>query len=109
MLYVLGTFVLGAYHKLLGVVHVLGGDFGNLLRHCSREEEHLAIFGHMAQDVVYVVDKAHVEHLVGLVKNHGVYIVELHHATVYEVDESARCSHYHLHSSLKTAYLAFNA
>ena len=60
----------------------------------------------MREDVVDGVDKAHVEHLVGLVENHGVYVVEVYHAAVYQVDEASRRGHDNLDALAEGANLA---
>ena len=106
MAYVFGALVAGAYHNFDGVVHEPFGYFCNLGGHRCREEQHLALLGHMREDVVDGVDKAHVEHLVGLVENHGVYVVEVHHAAVYQVDEASRRGHDNLDALAEGANLA---
>ena len=63
----------------------------------------------MREYVVYRVDETHVEHLVGLVEDYGVYVVELHHTAVDKVDEAPRGGHYNLHALLQGAYLALYA
>ncbi len=63
----------------------------------------------MVEDFVDGVEEAHVEHLVSLVEYHGVYILEFHHPTVDEVDQSARGGHNHLRAALEGLYLALYA
>ena len=54
--------------------------------------------------------EAHVEHLVGFVEHHGVYLVELHHSAVDKVNQSAGCGDYNLHTAFaQGAYLALDA
>ena len=59
----------------------------------------------MAQYLFYVLQETHVEHLVGLVENHGMHVVQLHLAALYEVYEAARGGDYHLHAPAQGAYL----
>ena len=109
MAHVLGAFVAGAYHYLLGLVHEALGYLCHLVGHGCREEEHLAVVGHVGEDVVDGIDKAHVQHLVGFVEYDGVHVVELYDASVYEVDQSAGRGHYYLHALSQGSYLALDA
>ena len=95
--------------KLHRVVHVVLCDSGNLARHGGAEEQHLALLGHVAQDLVDVIDEAHVEHLVGLVEDDGAHVVELHHSAPNQVLQSAGSGYYHLHSALHRLDLRLDA
>ena len=107
--YVGGALVAGAYHYLLGVMHVSFGDTCRFGRHCGREHKHLAVFGHVCQNVVDGVDESHVEHLVGLVEHHGMHIVEFYHAAVSQVYEAAWGGYDYLHAPAQGFYLALDA
>lgn len=109
MAHILRAGIFCADDKLLRVVHVFCRNLGNLLWHSRREEEHLAIFRHMAQYIVDVVDKTHVEHFVSLVENHGVYVAEFYDTPVDEVDEASRCGNNDLHSLAERTNLALDA
>ena len=109
MLDILGTLVAVSGHELHRVVHEALGYLGYLLGHRGREHEHLALFGHMAQNFVDVIHETHVEHLVGLVEDYGVDIVEVHYAAFNEVYESARSGHYNLHALLEGTDLRVDA
>ncbi len=63
----------------------------------------------MRQDFLYVVEEAHVQHLVGFVENHRADVVELHLPALDEVDEASRSGHHHLHAFSQSAYLALYA
>ena len=101
--------VAGAYHELHRIVHVVFRDLGYLRGHGSREKQHLAVFRHIGEYVVYGVEESHVEHLVGFVEDHSVYLSELHHSPVDEVEKAPRCGHDYLHAFLEGAYLALDA
>ena len=109
MAYVFSAFIARAHHNFLGIFHESLGNLGYLGRHCSREEEHLAVLGHMRQNVVDRIDKAHVEHFVGFIEHDGVHVLELHYTTVYEVDETARSGHNDLDAFLERTDLALDA
>ena len=97
--HVLGALVALSGHELHGVVHEVFGDFGDFLGHGGREHEHLALHWHVRQDFLDVVEEAHVEHLVGLVENHGMDVVEVYDLAVDEVDETAGGGDDDLHSA----------
>lgn len=80
MLHIGGTLVFIACHKFHRVVHEFAGDRGDLFRHGGGKHQHLALLRHMGKNLVDVVDKAHIEHLVGLVEHHGVDMVEFYHS-----------------------------
>ena len=44
----------------------------------------------MGENLVDRVKEAHIEHLVGFIKHHGVDVAQLDNSTVDEVDQSAR-------------------
>ena len=71
----------------------------DLVGHGGREHEHLALHWHVRQDFLDVVEEAHVEHLVGLVENHGMDVVEVYDLAVDEVDETAGGGDDDLHSA----------
>ena len=103
------TLVTSASHKLYWLVHIVLGDVGNLFGHRGAEKQHFALVGHMAQDFVDIVDEAHVEHLVGLVKDYSTHVIELHHATPDKVLQAAWGSDNHLNSTLHCLNLRLNA
>ena len=94
-----------AHHILLRIVHVVLGNLGNFAWHGGREEQHLAVARHIGKNLVDVVDKAHVQHLVGLVKHHGVHILECDGLAVDQVDEAAWRGHHHLHTLFQRLHL----
>ena len=53
----------------------------------------------MVEDVVDAVDKSHIEHFVSLIEYHGMYIVQVYHAAVYQIKQSSRCGYNDLDAS----------
>ncbi len=53
----------------LHLVHVGARKVHDALRHGRREEQHAPPVGRMRHDLLDIVDKSHVQHLVGLVEN----------------------------------------
>ena len=108
MVYILRPLVLVANNNLVGIGEVVLGDTGNLLAHGSREEQCVTVARNILEDTVYAVGKAHVEHLVSLIKHYITHGREIHHSTFHEVDESARGSHDDVHAFSDIAYLVFD-
>ena len=63
----------------------------------------------MAEYLVDVVDKAHVEHLVGLVENDRVDMFKIHLTALDEVKQAARRGHDDVHAAAQGAYLHLDA
>ena len=103
------TLVACSCYKLHRIVHVVLGDVGNLTRHSGTEEQHLALVGHMLEYLVDIIDKTHVEHLVGLIKNYSSHVVEFYHSTPNQVLQSAGGGDYHLNTALDGLDLRFDA
>ena len=107
--HVLGALVAVAGHELHRLVHEPSRYVGYLLGHRGREHQHLALLRHMGQNLVDVVHKTHVQHLVCLVQHHRMYVLQLHHAALDQVDQTSRSGHYHLHTVAQRANLALDA
>ena len=106
---VLGAFVARADDDFLVVVEVGEGDALDFLAHGGGEEEGVALGGNARQDCVNALRETHVEHLVGLVEDHVLDVLEAGHTAVHQVDEAARRGHNHLHAAAQGAYLALDA
>ena len=92
------AFIACADDDFLGVFHEAFGDTADLGRHCRREQKHLSVFGHMAENICDRIHKAHVEHLVCFVEHNGVHIVEFYHSAIDQVDQSAGRGDYDLNA-----------
>ena len=89
-----GARVAFAHGHLHGIGHVLVEDGFHLFRHGGREEHGVAAFlGHVFEDVVNFLLEAHVEHLIGLVEDHGADIAEVDAVASDHVAQAAGCGH----------------
>ena len=93
MVDVLRAFIARADNNLLIIMQIVSSDLLYLLTHRSREEQRVTVLGHLLEDRVDTVGEAHVQHLVSLIEHHVADVVELHLATLHEVNETARGSH----------------
>ena len=101
----LRTLVSASYNNLLVVVEVALGNPLHLLAHRSREQQGVTVSRHILEYLVYGVGKAHIEHFVGLIEHHILYVVALHHPTVHEVNETSWRGNDNLHAMSERAYL----
>ena len=109
MAHIFRSGVFGADDEFLRIFHVFCRDLSNFGRHCCGKKKHFPVLRHVRQNVVDVVHETHVEHFVGLVKNHGVDIFEFYHSAVDKVYQTSGSCHYDLDTLLKALYLAFDA
>eukprot|EP00955_Chlamydomonas_euryale_P087087 364268-Chlamydomonas_euryale.AAC.9 len=70
------------------------GDLLDPHGHSGAEEQRLALVGHVAQDLLHVLLKAHVEHLIGLVQDGVAHGAQPQVAALDEVDHAARRAHH---------------
>ena len=81
------------------------GEAGDFLRHGGREEQRLPHFGKHGDDLLDVVNKAHVEHAIGFVQNEDFDLVEAQRALIDKIEQAARCCHKDLCATRETAHL----
>ena len=105
MVYMFRTLVSASHYNFLVVVEIALGNPLHLLAHSSREQQGVTVGRHILEYLVDGVGETHIEHLVGLIEHHILYIVALHHPTVHEVDETAWRSNDNLHAMPERAYL----
>ena len=106
VVYMLSTLVARTYHDFLVVVQVVEGNLLDVLAHGSREEQGVSIFRNVLKDGIDALREAHVQHLVSLIKHHVVHVLQLSHATINQIEQTARGSHDNLHTMLQGANLA---
>ena len=109
MIDVLCTFIAASHHDFLGIGEVVLGDALYLLAHSSREEKCISIRWYILEDGIDALGKAHIEHLVSLIEDHGVHIVERHHMALDQVDKSPGCSDDDVNAIAQGIYLALDA
>ena len=88
------------------LAQVLPCDAADGLRHGGGEQGDLAIFRGLLQDPLHVVDKAHAQHLVGLVQHQAAQAGQVQGTAPHVVHHPARGTYHHLHPALQLAELA---
>ena len=106
VVYMLSTLVARTHYDFLVVVQVVEGNLLDVLAHGSREEQGVSILRHVLEDGIDALREAHVQHLVSLIKHHVVHVLQLSHATINQIEQTARGSHDNLHTMLQGANLA---
>ena len=106
VVYMLSTLVARTHYDFLVVVQVVEGNLLDVLAHGSREEQGVSILRHVLEDGIDALREAHVQHLVSLIKHHIVYVLQLSHATINQIEQTTRGSHDNLHTMLQGANLA---
>ena len=106
VVYMLSTLVARTHYDFLVVVQVVEGNLLDVLAHGSREEQGVSILRNVLKDGIDALREAHVQHLVSLIKHHVVHVLQLSHATINQIEQTARGSHDNLHTMLQGANLA---
>ena len=106
VVYMLSTLVARTHYDFLVVVQIVEGNLLDVLAHGSREEQGVSIFRNVLEDRIDALREAHVQHLVSLIKHHVVHVLQLSHATINQIEQTARGSHDNLHTMLQGANLA---
>ena len=86
----LGGRVLRADGNLRGVVDQSFGQVADVIRKGRGEHQVLALAGKLGDDLLDVVDEAHVEHAVRLIKDEDFELIELHGPLVDQVKKATR-------------------
>ncbi len=106
VVYMLSTLVARTHYDFLVVVQVVEGNLLDVPAHGSREEQGVSILRNVLEDGIDALREAHVQHLVSLIKHHVVHVLQLSHATINQIEQTARGSHDNLHTMLQGANLA---
>ena len=106
VVYMLSTLVARTHYDFLVVVQVVESNLLDVLAHGSREEQGVSILRNVLKDGIDALREAHVQHLVSLIKHHVVHVLQLSHATINQIEQTARGSHDNLHTMLQGANLA---
>ena len=114
-------------HKVNVLRHLLGGGvaardfyFQRVMQQLFRqrldlvgegrgEEQVLTTRGQLGQHATNIVDKAHVEHAVGLVQHQNFDAIELHRVLVFQIQQPARRCYQHVHAAAQLHHLRVNA
>src|ERR1041385_9108967 len=70
-------------------------------RHGGGEEQGLPLHRKMGDHLFYIVDKAHIQHAVCLIKHEELNVIEVNEALVHEVEQSSRSSDKDINSSFQ--------
>jgi hypothetical protein len=81
------------------------GEARDFLRHGGGEEQCLPSFRKHRDNLLDVVDEAHIEHAVGFVENQHFYLVEPQRTAVHQIEQAAGCGHKYFHASRQRADL----
>ena len=84
-----------------GVAHELGGDLQHLQEHGGTEDGALHGLGHVLEHVVDLLLEATGKHLIGLIEDEELHVVQLEGAALDHVVDTARGTHNHVHAVLK--------
>ena len=102
---------LGHGHLLAGdrdplrLAQIARGEIDDARGHGGREEGSLAVDGGLRQDPLDVLDKAHVEHFIGLIEDEEAHIVKKERATAHVVHDPAGRTDDDLGPALQTSEL----
>ena len=80
-------------------------QIGDLRRHGGREEHGLLPGGQPLQDLLHVVDEAHVQHAVGLVQHEDLQLLQMDEPLVVEVHQPAGGGHQDVHPPVEGLHL----
>ena len=83
-------------------VEIAVGDLIHQLGHGCREQHRLALFRDQVRDFAQVMDKAHVEHLVGFIQHKEGRRVELDRTAIQKVQQTARCGDQQIDTAFQT-------
>ena len=109
VVHLLRALVSRAHYDLLCVAEVVLADALNLLAHCCREEQRVAVVWHSGKDSVDALSESHVEHFVSFIEHHVFHAAEVCHSALHEVDKASWRRHDDLYALLQLANLGFDA
>mmetsp|Transcript_551 Transcript_551/g.1569 ORF Transcript_551/g.1569 Transcript_551/m.1569 type:complete len:332 (+) Transcript_551:1058-2053(+) len=96
-MHLLGHFVRrlagGRHFDAQGFVEVAARDLGHLFGHGGRKQHGLAVIAHHLGDLAQVVDKAQVQHLIGLVEHQKIGLIQTHSPAIHQIKQPARRRH----------------
>ena len=73
----------------------------NFPGHGRRKQRHLALFRDLLQDPFDIVDKAHAQHLIGLIQHQGLQVIEFEGTFAHMVHDPARRTHNSVNAPLQ--------
>ena len=87
------------------LVEQVRGELADILREGRREQQRLALFGHVLEHALDIVDEAHVEHAIGFVEHQRLDIRQVGMAFLKQIEQTPGCGHDDIHAFLELADL----
>ena len=84
--------------NVLGVAQQAIGQLTNLVAKRGRKQQALLARGQQLQNLLHVVDEAHVEHAVGFVQHQNLHLAQVQVALVGQVEQAAGGGHQHINA-----------
>ena len=93
----------------LGVAQQTIGQLANFIAEGGREQQALLVLGHQRQNLLDVMDEAHVQHAVGLVQDQHLDGGQIHEALTGQVQQTAGRGNQNVHAFFDAGDLRFHA
>ena len=93
----------------LRVFQQVASQFANFVAEGRREQQALFVFGHQGQDLLDVMDKAHVQHAVGFVEHQDFHGGQVEQALLLQVEQAAWGGHQNVHAFFNAGHLGVHA
>ncbi len=100
-----GGGLLGLDGDLLRLVQMAIGNAPHFRRHGGGEQGNLPGRRGLLQDPFHIINKAHTQHLIGLIQHQSLEAVQLQGATAHMVHHPPGSAHHHMGTTLKAAHL----
>ena len=75
----------------------------------GRAQQVLTTRRQLGQHATDVVDKAHIQHAVSFIQHQNFNLIELHRVLVFEIQQTARRCHQHVHAAAQLHHLWVDA
>ena len=85
------------------------GEVADFVAEGGGEQQTLLFFGHQRKHLFYVMDKAHVQHAVGLVEHQHLHLTQVEHALLGQIEQTSRGGHQNIHAFFELGYLRIHA
>ncbi|MCY1296546.1 hypothetical protein D9M70_459350 [compost metagenome] len=92
-----------------GIVQQLVGEVDDVFREGCREQQVLALGRELGEDLLHIVDEAHVEHPVGFVEHEDFHMGEVDVALAGQVEQAAGAGHQQVHALGQGLHLGIHA
>ena len=85
--------------NMCGLAQQAVGEIANLVAEGGRKQQGLFLLGDERQHLLDVMDKAHVQHAVGLVEHQDLDLAQVQRTLASMVQQAARCGHQDVHAA----------